>query len=634
MEQKKIMDPVEKKEEDKSYDICRFLLEEGVIDKDQLKRAQRIHSKLEEKKRLSDVLVQLGYVYESQIKEVMKKHKRHLRLGDFLIEMKFITNDQLKKALKLQKTENKRLGDVLVDAGMINELNLCKALSEQMDCPFIEPDLRIIDKKLLRQISVRYMKQHQFIPFSRDNNGVIVIFKDPMDKDAIKAAREAFGDNIIPAISTKSNIVESLDGYESGTHKVEDFQIQGKKGEQDIVRLVDYILQSAIDDDASDIHIEPLAKKTRVRFRKDGVLVQKTEFPKHLHDMITSRLKIMAGADIANKRHHQDGKIEYTYYSQKIDIRFSSYVTVNGENIVMRLLSKKKGLNDLRDLGFAQGTLKMYIDEVLMPTSGVVIITGPTGSGKTTTLYSSIDYCNDPSIKIITAEDPVEYIIDGIIQCSINDYIGLSFKETLKAIVRQDPDIVVLGEMRDKYSAEVAVEAALTGHKVFTTFHTEDSIGGIIRLMNMDIETFMISSTVLSIVAQRLLRKVCPFCKESYTPEPREILKVGLNPEDIEGYDLCKGAGCRHCNYTGYTGRIGVYEILVLNEPIKDAILEKKTSYQIRKISLEHTGMVSLLEDAIIKVLKGETTFEEVIKHVPYTHRPRPIEEIMKMVEH
>jgi len=322
------------------------------------------------------------------------------------------------------------------------------------------------------------------------------------------------------------------------------------------------------------------------------------------------------------------------YYNNRLDIRFSSYITVHGENVVMRLLSQKQGLNSLNELGFAPGTMKKFIDEVLMPTSGVVIITGPTGSGKTTTLYSSIDYCNDPSIKIITAEDPVEYMIDGIIQCSINNYIGLTFEETLKAIVRQDPDIVVLGEMRDKNSVEVAIQAALTGHKVFSTFHTEDSIGGILRLMNMDIETFLISSTVLSIVAQRLLRKICLHCKESYEPEPREILRAGLSKDDIKDYTFYRGSGCQHCHYTGYMGRIGIYELLVLNEPIKNAILEKQTSYQIRKISTEHSGLVSLLEDGIVKAIKGITTLDEVNRHVPYSGKPRPIEEIMKIVEH
>lgn len=611
-----------------------LLMEEGFITREHLTRAINIHKRLEVKQRLTDVLVQLGYVYESQIKEVMKKHKRELRLGDYLLEMKFISDLDLEKALKLQKTVKKRLGDILIENGMLSELKLCKALSEQLDCAFIDPDLKIIDQSLLKQVSVKYMRTHIFIPYTKSSDGIIVIFQDPLNKESLKAATQAFGLAIIPAIAPQTSITETIDAIESGVTKIEDYQIDIEKGDDDVVRYVDYIIQSALEEEASDIHIEPLSQKVRIRYRKDGILIQKTELPKQLQHKIISRLKIMAGADIADKLHHQDGKIEYNYYSQKIDIRFSSYITVMGENVVMRLLSKKKGLKSLTELGFDSGTLKKYIDEALMPTSGVVIITGPTGSGKTTTLYSSIDYCNDPSIKIITAEDPVEYIIDGIIQCSINEHIGLTFDETLRAIVRQDPDIIVLGEIRDKNSAGVAMQAALTGHKVFTTFHTEDSIGGIIRLIDMDVETFLISSTVISILAQRLLRKVCPYCRESYTPEPIDLSRLGLTPDYIKGYEFFRGSGCKHCHYTGFSGRVGIYELLVLNEAVKDAILQKKTSYEIRRISFEHTGLVTLLEDGIVKAIKGMTTFDEVAKRVPYTAKPRSIEEILKMVEH
>ncbi|MEI6127169.1 MAG: GspE/PulE family protein [Pseudomonadota bacterium] len=622
---------------EETKDITQILLNEGYITEDQLARAKRIHKKLEVQQRLTKVLVQLGYVYESQIREAMKKHKKHLRIGDFLLEMELIREDDLEKALKIQKAhkaEGKLLGEVLLDQGMISETRLCKALAERFDCPFIEPDLKIIDKSLLDKSIFQHMSRHLFIPFSKSSDGITVIFYDPLNKEAVKAAADIFKQAIIPAIATKEQIVNSLNGLTLAPGKMEKAQISGKDGKDDIVRIVDYLIQSAIDENASDVHLEPLAHKLRIRFRKDGVLLQKTEFPKYLQEMILSRMKVMAGVDIADKRHHQDGKIEYLYYNNKFDIRFSSYVTIFGENIVLRILSMKSGLKDFSELGFAPGTLKKYIEEVLNPTSGVVIITGPTGSGKTTTLYSSINYCNDPSIKIITAEDPVEYIIEGITQCSINPYIGLTYDETLRAIVRQDPDIIVLGEIRDKNSAQVAIQAALTGHKVFSTFHTEDSIGGIIRLMEMDIETFLISSTILSVVAQRLLRKICPACKESYKPNPYELRKVGLNNEELQGYGFFKGAGCKQCNYTGYSGRIGVYELLILNEPVKNAILEKKTSHEIRNVSFESTGLVTLLEDGIIKVLQGITTFDEIRKHIPYTAIPRKLGHILKMVEH
>ncbi len=614
-------------------DIGSYLLEAGYLTEEQLQRAKRVYAKLEVKERLSEIFVQLGYVSESQIREVMKKHKKDLRIGDFLIEMRLISESDLQKALKLQKTEGKRLGDVLIGHGMVTELNLCQALSEQLECHIIEPDLKIIDKELLGKASIKYMKQFLFIPFSRSKEGTTVIFFDPLNQDSINAAENIFGEKIIKAISTKGLMLDALEGYEIGRKKVSKTTLNPKKSQNETIQVVDYIIQSAIEEDVSDIHIEPLSNKIRIRYRKDGALVLKTELPKEMQDRVLSRIKVLSGVDITDRRHHQDGKFEYKYFSHTYDIRFSSYVTVFGENLVMRVLSMKKGLQNLPELGFGKGTLKRYIEDVLEPTTGVVIITGPTGSGKTSTLYSSIEYCNDISLKIITAEDPVEYVIDGIIQCSINDQIGLTYEDTLKAMVRQDPDIIVLGEIRDKLSARVAIQASLTGHKVFSTFHTEDSIGGLIRLVDMEIETFLISSTVISVVAQRLLRKICNFCKESYTPDPYDILKTGMHPNDIKEHTFYKGAGCKHCNYTGYKGRIGIFELLVLNEPVKDAILAKKTSYEIRKVSFETTGLVTLLEDGIIKVIKGVTTFEELRKHVPYTVKPRKPQEIMKLVE-
>ncbi|MBW2071037.1 MAG: type II/IV secretion system protein, partial [Deltaproteobacteria bacterium] len=378
---------------------------------------------------------------------------------------------------------------------------------------------------------------------------------------------------------------------------------------------------------------EPLRDKLRIRMRKDGSLYTFKELSLELAPMISSRIKIMAKADIAEKRRHQDGRIllSGTGEHNQIDIRCSFYVTVFGEKIVMRILNKKEELLDLKELGFAPRPLERYkLDALELPT-GVVIITGPTGAGKTTTLYSSVQYCNDPTISIITVEDPVEYVIDGVAQCSINPRIGVTFDESLKQIVRQDPDIIVLGEIRDKFSAETAIQAALTGHKVFTTFHTEDSIGGLLRLMNMNIETFLISSTVICVVAQRLLRRICPDCKVDYQPEVDEVKRLGYSPDEMRDFNFKKGKGCRKCNYTGYRGRVGIYELLVLNEDVKEAILQKKTSHEIRKISVETSGLVSLVEDGIVKAVQGMTSIEEVLKKLPRLLAPRPIRQILQL---
>jgi type IV pilus assembly protein PilB len=341
----------------------------------------------------------------------------------------------------------------------------------------------------------------------------------------------------------------------------------------------------------------------------------------------------MASANITEKRRHQDGRIlmNSSRKGEEIDIRTSFYVTLFGEKVVMRILSKKAELYKVEDLGMGPKMLDRFREDVLELPSGVVIITGPTGAGKTTTLYASINYCNKIDTNIITAEDPVEYVIDGISQCSINPKIGVTFEETLRHMLRQDPDIMILGEIRDKFSAESAIQAALTGHKVLTTFHTEDSIGGLLRLMNMDIETFLISSTVVCVVAQRLIKKVCPSCRKEYIPTAKDLKRLKYQSRDITGYAFQLGTGCASCDYTGYRGRVGVFEMLVLNEYVKEAILNRKTSYEIRRTSIETTGLVTLLEDGLAKAAKGITSVPEVLRQLPLLEEPRSIAQINRL---
>jgi type IV pilus assembly protein PilB len=368
--------------------------------------------------------------------------------------------------------------------------------------------------------------------------------------------------------------------------------------------------------------------------RKDGSLIHHMEIPKDLHASIVARIKVMAKANIAEKRRHQDGRILFEPGAAEpgVDIRVSFYVTIFGEKVVMRLLTRKAGLYKIGDLGMGSKVVDRFVEEVLELPSGVVIITGPTGSGKTTTLYASINHCNRVDTSIITAEEPVEYVIEGISQCPIDPRIGLTFEESLRHILRQDPDIIILGEIRDKQSAESAIQAALTGHKVLTTFHTEDSIGGLLRLMNMDIEAFLISSTVVCVLAQRLIKKVCPHCRKTYLPSAKDLRRLQYEPQSIQGYTFSIGAGCSRCSYTGYQGRTGIFEILVLNEHVKEAIRRRKTSYAIRRVSVETTGLVTLLEDGIVKASRGITSIPEVLKNLPLLDPPRPLDQIQRLI--
>jgi type IV pilus assembly protein PilB len=358
------------------------------------------------------------------------------------------------------------------------------------------------------------------------------------------------------------------------------------------------------------------------------------DFPKELAPQLATRIKVMAQADIAEKRRHQDGRILFVsrLHGINLDMRVSFFITIYGEKVVLRLLNNKGTLLDIKEIGMAPRMLEHFIYEALEIPTGVMIITGPTGSGKTSTLYSCVNYLNDIHTSIITAEDPVEYVIDGISQCSINTKIGVTFEETLRHIVRQDPDVIVLGEIRDQFSAETAIQAALTGHKVLTTFHTEDSIGGLIRLMNMEIEAFLISSTVVCVVAQRLLRRVCTECAEPYIPTPLDLSRLGLTAIDLVGAEFRHGRGCKSCRFSGYRGRAGVFELLVMNEMVKNAILTNKSSYEIRRISIETSGMVTLVEDGIVKGARGLISMDEIITDLPRLGKPRPLHELKRIL--
>jgi len=466
-----------------------------------------------------------------------------------------------------------------------------------------------------------------------------VIVAEPNDPAVRHAVDEIFPGAKL-AIGRKKAIQAIIQEFQKGAKEAAEtagekpsVTIEGLHGVDSVADVVDYLIRSAIKEGASDIHIEPMATRTRVRFRIDGVLVHRTDLPVALHRRITSRIKILCDADVAERRRHQDGRINFPLQDESVDLRVSVYVTVHGENVVIRILRQQKGIYELSDLGMGAGMLDRFVTDALDLPSGVVLITGPTGSGKTTSLYSAISYSNDIGTKIITAGDPVEFVIDGLTQCSINEKIGLTFMDTLRSIVRQDPDIIVLGEVRDRDSAEVAIQAALTGHKVYTTFHTEDSVGALLRLMDMQIETFLIASTVVCVVAQRLVRRICPDCRQRYTPSAKVIKALGMQHKDVARRVFYRGTGCNSCHNTGYRGRVGIYEVLYLDPLIKDAILQKKPSYEIRELCLASHGFCTMLEDGIVKVFKNLTTFEDLLQRAPRVVKPRDIAKIIPIVD-
>ncbi|MCC6144309.1 MAG: Flp pilus assembly complex ATPase component TadA [Candidatus Hydrogenedentes bacterium] len=620
--------------QERTSTIGKALVEAGLITEEQLTRALRVQSLLEQPKQLGEVLTELGYVTKQAVNDAIAKYGRGMRLGEMLVEQGLITAETLDMALALQDERKIRLGEALLELGAINERTLLRNIAHQSRVPYIEPSFNMIEPALLRGVSPEYLERHGFIPFSRNDEGCVTVIVAELGNEAVRTVvDELFHRNVQLALGPEEVIRQTIEDFKMFRQRGARDSAEAAGPEDAVVTLVTHILSQAIDEGASDIHIEPMADKIRLRYRIDGVLVYKTDLPQDLLPKIISRLKILAECNITEHQRHQGGRIEFEFDGKQVDLRLSIYVTVHGESAVLRVLNKEMGLVSLDELGMNPSMLERYREDVLDVPTGVVLVTGPTGSGKTTTLYSSIDYCNDVSRKIITAEDPVEYTIDGIVQCSIYEKIGRTFEATLREIVRQDPDIIVMGEIRDKITAQVAIQAALTGHKVYSTFHTEDTIGGLLRLIDMEIETFLISSTVISVLAQRLLRRICSQCSTPYMPSAREALLLGISMQEIREFDYKKGRGCSHCMYTGYRGRIGAYELLILNDAVKEAILQKKPAHVIRQLSIDTTGLVSMREDAISKVIRGMTTFEEVMKHTPRTFGVRPLHQIISLCQ-
>jgi type IV pilus assembly protein PilB len=623
--------------------IVERLLSDGAIQQDQLDRALRIRERMEEPVPLTEVLVRLGLVTHQQIDKLLHEQRRSLPIEEILVSQGALSREEYDESCRIAEAHGRLLRDVLLERGSVSERQYLLALSEKHELPFVDLDVGMVDRKLLRQFSLKYLRERKVVPLMREDDRVVCAISDPLSASLLGELRTVFESDIGIAVAPTEQIeavLEILSTLDKGDRPIPSsvtaglsyHEIDPGQDRDNISEIVDLLIARAIRERASDIHIEPMGSKLRVRFRIDGALIRITDLPKEYGPRMTSRIKVLAEADISEKRRHQDGRIFVLCDSKEVDLRASFYVTVHGENTVLRILDRTKNLLDLEDLGFAPRMLRRYVDDVLESSSGILLVTGPTGSGKTTTLYSSVAYVNEPTKKVITCEDPVEYVIDGISQCSVNEKVGPTFGDTLRAIVRQDPDIIVLGEIRDPTSAKTAVESALTGHKVFSTFHTEDAASAVLRLVEMKVEPYMVASTLSAILAQRLVRKICPDCREEYKPGARELRLVGVAREDIAGFRFMKGSGCDNCMGTGYHGRVGIYELLLLTDTMKEAVMSHAPTHELRNLAAKDAGYVSLLEDGIAKVLEDQTTFEEILDNAPRTVTPRRIPEIQNAI--
>lgn len=547
--------------------------------------------------------------------------KTRKRLGDILVEAGLITNDQLQQALK-EKTDKQKLGDALLQQGFITEQQLIEVLEFQLGIPHVSLYRYPIDQKITSLVPKEIATKNYLIPLKQEGNKLFVAMADPMDFYAIDDLRLSTGFHIEPAIATKDDIIRAINKYYDMDDVVGDILENTKKEKEQeatvtnedspIVKLVNQILQRAVQQRASDIHIDAHETKVMVRYRVDGVLRTERTLPKHMQNMLIARIKIMSNLNITETRVPQDGRIKVTLDFQPIDLRVSTLPTVYGEKVVMRILDLGNSLNDLDKLGFNKLNYQRFIDMIRRPT-GIVLITGPTGSGKSSTLYASLNKLNNEEVNIITVEDPVEYQLEGINQIQVNANVGMTFAAGLRSILRQDPDIVMVGEIRDRETAEIAVRASLTGHLVLSTLHTNDSISTVTRLIDMGLEPFLVASSLAGVVAQRLVRRICRDCKTEHEATVREkeiFAKRGLKIAKVY-----KGAGCPTCNMVGYKGRVAIHEILVIDDTIQKMIMNNRQVHEIREYALK-VGTVFLIDDGLLKVKQGLTTTEEVLRVV------------------
>ncbi len=543
------------------------------------------------------------------------------RLGDILVETGMISEAQLKEALEEQKKVKMKLGDVLLKKGIINEQQLIEILEFQLGIPHVSLYRYKLDSALSSLLSEDIAKRYQVVPLKRDGDKLTVAMVDPLDYFAIDEMRISTGCTIIPAIATKEEVQRAIGRMygmqDSVKELMDDIGVNVAAEEEDlsaedspIVRLVTQMFEQAVQLRASDIHIDPQEEGIRIRYRIDGVMRTERILPRHMVGILTARIKIMSNLNIAERRLPQDGRIEIQVGLKDIDVRVSTLPTVYGEKIVMRLLDVTNALIDLDKLGLTKRNLTVFQDLISRP-NGILLVTGPTGSGKSSTLYAALNRLNEETVNIITVEDPVEYQLEGINQVQVNAGIGMTFASALRSILRQDPDIVMVGEIRDAETAEIAIRAALTGHLVLSTLHTNDAVSSITRLIDMGIPPFLISSSVNGVLAQRLVRRVCPHCKQSYTPREDEkelFAKRGLKIEQ-----LWRGAGCGSCNSTGYRGRIAIHEIFRMDDTLRQMITQQMPAAEYKKHALRN-GMILLFDDGLLKVKQGLTTIEELYR--------------------
>ncbi|NCG55557.1 MAG: type II/IV secretion system protein [Proteobacteria bacterium] len=552
------------------------------------------------------------------------------KVGEILLEKGWVTEEQVQKALSYGKAENCRIGEALLNLEICSQEQVTRALAIHFQLPFANLGKYVIPQEIIDAVPKDVALEHRIIPVARKGRSLVIALSDPLDFFALDNLRFILSTEVDCALAMPDAVDEALDDYyrlaggydsvlgeDAGSDEDVEFgrgDYSGEDGDANdapVIKLVHMIIANALKAGASDIHVEPMEHHLQVRYRIDGVCQIMDSPPKKLQGPVLSRVKIMARMDMAEKRRPQDGRIKIKISGKEIDLRVSVIPTVHGESIVMRILDKDAGLVDLEKLGFHESDLKRF-NRIIKRPNGIFLVTGPTGSGKTTTLYSALMNLNKPDTKIITAEHPIEYNLTGINQAEVRHEIGLDFSRILRAMMRQAPNIILVGEIRDRETADTAIQAALTGHLVFSTLHTNDAPSALTRLIDMGVKPFLVASAVLSIMGQRLIRKLCSTCKETYEPAETELRMIGLTTSEIQGQQIYRPVGCDKCS-GGYKGRLGIYELLEMSSDLRDLTFKKSVSKDLRN-KARSEGMVTLQEDAVRKLLAGVTSVEEILR--------------------
>jgi len=568
------------------------------------------------------------------IEDKQKNYLSNLRLGEILINQGMINSEQLKKALEIQKTDNKKkIGEILVSQGAITQKQLLQALQHVYEAEYIELEDVILDPEIVSVIPKRIAVRYKIVPLSKENNTLTIAMANPLDVNTIDYIKEYTKMDVNPKFASEEDIANVLSThYEVGGHfddilekvdvsnvaeygdEVNLSALEAISQEAPVIQLVNMIIVQGIKERASDIHLEPTKRGLLVRYRIDGILHDVRMLPARIKPAIISRIKILSRMDIAERRLPQDGRFQLRFGAREVDLRISSIPTVYEEKIVMRLLDKSQGVISLDSVGFTEKQLREFRG-MIKSSYGILLITGPTGSGKSTTLYGALTEIDSIEKNVITVEDPVEYKLERINQINVRPKINLTFANALRSILRQDPDIIMIGEMRDSETAHIAVQSALTGHLVFSTLHTNDAVSSLTRMIDMGIAPFLISSSVIGVMAQRLVRQICPRCIEEYTPEEDvlENLKVNFKVPEPGKLKLYRGKGCDYCKNTGYRGRTAIFEIVRINDEIRSMIMKNSSSNEIKETAIKN-GMRTLLDSGIEKALEGITTIDEVLR--------------------